>query len=195
MRKIHSQFENPIDDILISLCEPVSIWLHENTNTTPNIITTIGVFFGALAIYNLLEKRYIHAFIFYWISYYIDCLDGYYARKYDMVTIFGGYYDFIRDIIVNLSLVGIIFTEIKSEKSRLFFTVVMIMSYFLMLIHMGCQERMYNDDTSAIGILKHLCRHETDIHHTKYVGCGTIVLITSLFILYHKNIDNFLNHF
>lgn len=186
MRKIHSQFENPIDDVLISLCEPASVWLYKNTNITPNMITTIGVIFGILSIYNLINKNYVNSFIFYWISYYIDCLDGYFARKYDMVTEFGGYYDFIRDIIVNLSLVTIIFFELKTNRSKFLFTIIMIISYYWMLVHLGCQEVIYNDDESALGALKNLCSHHSHINNTKFVGCGTTVLITSLFILLHK---------
>ena len=188
MRKIDSQFENPLDNILISYCEPVSIWLRANTNITPNIITTIGLFFGMLSIYNLINKNYLYSFIFYWICYYLDCLDGYFARKYDMVTEFGGYYDFTRDIIVNLVLVIIIFLQLKTNKSKIFFAIIMLIGYYLMLIHLGCQERIYNDNDSVIGILKQLCSDNSYINNTKFFGCGTMISITSLFILFHNNI-------
>jgi phosphatidylglycerophosphate synthase len=97
MRKIPAEYENPLDDVLLNICDSVAPTFH-SYGFTPNIITTISNISVIIVIILLLEAKYLWAAIFVLIAYFFDCLDGHIARKYDQVTIFGDYYDHISDI-------------------------------------------------------------------------------------------------
>ena len=55
MRKIDSNLENPIDNILIDICDFILPTL-KVLNFTPNMLTTISLIFGLLSVYCLFEK-------------------------------------------------------------------------------------------------------------------------------------------
>jgi hypothetical protein len=61
-RKINRINENPIDNILIDICEFISPVIYK-LKITPNMITTIGVFFNILSLYVFFKgKKYHTAF-------------------------------------------------------------------------------------------------------------------------------------
>ena len=185
-RKINSDQENPIDDILISLCDPLSDVLRRLFPwLTPNMITTVGMLFGFLTFYFILKHNYVLAFCMFWISYFLDCLDGYYARKYKMMSKFGDFYDHIRDVLVTGSIIILIFIKLQTKPLKATFTVMTLLFLFVFLMHMGCQEKnsKIKDHNHSLSPLQNLCKQEEWIHQTKYVGNGTFILILSIFIL------------
>ena len=71
---------------------------------TPNGVTTIGLVAGLLSAY-CLYRGWIVAFVALSLMNYLsDCVDGYMARRYDMSTVFGDYYDHVSDIVIHISL-------------------------------------------------------------------------------------------
>ena len=99
MRKIPEESDNPIDNFILKIVDPLCP-LFKALHFTPNGITTISLVFGLLSAY-LLYKGHPYLFgITFFISYFFDCMDGYYARKYNMVTRFGDIYDHVKDIVV-----------------------------------------------------------------------------------------------
>ena len=115
----------------------------------------------------------------------MDCLDGYYARKYNMITVFGDQYDHFRDIFINFTIYVLIFTKLKTTKQKIFFVVMMILFLLLSFIHLGCQEKIYNtsNNNDFLSPLKFLCINEKNIKYTKFFGTGTNILVISLIIL------------
>ena len=72
----------------------------------PNMITTCSVIARTcslviLVMYQSMVSRTIAASLFY-LGYYLDALDGFFGRKYDVCTTFGCYYDHSNDIITYL---------------------------------------------------------------------------------------------
>jgi phosphatidylglycerophosphate synthase len=187
MKKIKDNLENPIDFLIINyLCEPLSELIHNNfPNITPNMLTTIGLIFGILSIICLYKNLYIASFILFWISYFFDCLDGYYARKYNMVTQIGDYYDHIRDFIINIGIVILITSKLKSSNQKYIFVFILIILFIFMCVHLGCQEKIYNQNSILSNMTK-LCPNEKYINITKYFGCGTYMLYVSIYLLYLK---------
>lgn len=186
-RKIESELENPIDDCLINLCEPVSEFLNKNFKfITPNFITTVGLIVGLLAVYFVYKENYPLAFTLFWISYYLDCLDGYYARKYNMITKFGDYYDHLRDLLIGASVIILIFIKLDNENLRILFSLVILASLFTFLTHIGCQEKNSNNTkhNDCLEIFKGLCKRSDWIDLTKYFGNGSFILIVSAFIIF-----------
>ena len=188
--KIPDNSENPIDFLLINkLCEPMSNVLNKNIqNITPNHITTVGLIFGIISVICLYYNKFVLSFIFFWLYYLMDCLDGYYARKYNMVTEFGDQYDHFRDVFVTLIIYILIFTKLKTTKQKVFFIIICTLFLFLSFVHLGCQEKNYNtiEKEDFLSKIKFLCLDEKNIKYTRYFGSGTNILVISLFILMLK---------
>ena len=99
MKKIPDNIDNPIDNILIKGADAVCPFLYR-TGHTPNLITTYSLFTGVLSAYFLTKGCSYLFMIFYALSYFLDCVDGHFARKYDMTTDFGDAYDHFKDFFV-----------------------------------------------------------------------------------------------
>ena len=112
MRKIIKEFENPIDNIIIDIVEKITPFLYR-TGHTPNIITTYSFIFGLLSVHYLNKNDITKFVLFYMISYFFDCIDGFMARKYNMTTKFGDLYDHITDTIVFVLILGVVYSKYK----------------------------------------------------------------------------------
>lgn len=186
MRKIHKKYENPIDNILLNICENCSEFF-KNTGHTPNIITTYSIFFAILAIYYLYTDNLILFTLFFIVSYFFDCLDGHFARKYNMVTKFGDYYDHFSDSVSAILLIYISFLKYKTVISfNLLF--VLFIFFILMFLHLGCQQRIYNSNYNnmkeSIDEFQNFCKSDDLINWTRFFGSGTFNLIAIITIFY-----------
>lgn len=188
-RKIEHIHENPIDNILIDLSEPTSNFFKQY-NFTPNHITTIGMIIGILSFFCIYKRYYVLAFILFWISYFFDCLDGYYARKYKMTSKFGDYYDHIRDVVVTGSILVIIYLRLD-KKYKFPYILTMFAVILSMCTHFGCQERKAHDKShnDCLSIYTGLCLNEDYINISRFFGCGTAILFMSIFILVLKRAE------
>jgi phosphatidylglycerophosphate synthase len=152
---------------------------------TPNQITVIGTIFGLLAGYYIWKNKPILAVSMLWISYFFDCLDGYYARKYDMCSKFGDYFDHVRDVIVNILIIWLMYRKIDMKK-RIIITVILAVSVFLMVMHLGCQEKNSNktECNDSLKITQKLCPKPAMIRWTRFFGCGTynMIVLTGLIV-------------
>ena len=128
------------------------------------------------------KGKYKIGSILYVIGYFFDCMDGNYARMYNMVTEFGDLYDHISDLLKFLFLLIVIIYLKKIKKKTKIVSLIIIFTFIIIsMIHFGCQQDNYNDN-SILDRLKFLCPERKAIHYTRYLGCGTSTLITSLVI-------------
>ena len=187
-RKIQKDIENPIDNILIDYSESIGEALYEISNgtITPNMITTISLICSVLGSYFILKQKYIFGAWFYALGYFFDCLDGNYARKYNMTTVFGDWYDHLADLIKYLLIGLAIYLSPVDTKYKLFILFSNLVLLYLLITHLGCQEKNYNsEDCDCNGILRtflNLCPEKKWIHVTKYFGCGTMTLFNFIAI-------------
>ena len=100
-RKLPPEMEHPIDNLNINIGASLSPYF-KNLNFTPNTLTTISLITGLLSVYYYTQQNYIYSAILFYISYMFDCWDGYYARRYQMISKFGDKYDHIKDVVVGL---------------------------------------------------------------------------------------------
>ena len=107
-KKIPEHLDDPFDNILYKICDTLSHPFYI-TNHTPNMITTYSLVTGILACYYLYKENISMFISLYLISYFFDCFDGYFARRYKMTSKFGDIYDHTKDTIVNLLLLFVIF--------------------------------------------------------------------------------------
>ena len=122
----------------------------------------------------------------YLFAYFCDCLDGFMARKYNLETKFGDYYDHITDI---FQTVIVLFIFIY-RYSFLNFRKTVIFTLFLMIlfsITQGCQEKLMGKNTSdIIGVTKKMCskNFKRQIDFIRVFGSGTIIFYI-LFLAYY----------
>lgn len=194
MRKVPYEYENPLDNFLYELSEINSPYFY-SIGFTPNMITTLSNIACIILILLLLNTNYYLAALFVLISFYFDCMDGHFARKYKMYSSLGDYYDHISDIIKTFAILITLF-YIDSNK---FYKIIPIIILFTILstIHIGCQELLnnsYNSDTLEIS--KKICpvKDKNDqneikktISFTKLFGSGTLYIVLILCIIYYAN--------
>lgn len=192
MRKIPKNLENPIDNAIIDICDPLSKFFH-SLHFNPNDITTLSLIFGILSILLLYRGQTIAAVACYFISYVFDCCDGYYARKYRMCTKFGDLYDHFKDWIVYIMYTYVLYTRNKEKLSKKQWISVLLVFLFLLglqLVHFAAQERYHNklDNIPSLGWLASFVKTKEQARNvlsvTRFFGCGTFILTIMAFTVY-----------
>lgn len=189
MRKIPEEYEDIIDNKFLDLSEYVSPTFYNN-GFTPNMITTLSNISAFIVIIFLIKSKFYLAAFFVMVSYFFDCLDGHLARKYKMTSKFGDYYDHISDFVKSTAIITTMYFINPSK----FFKIIpiLIVLFFLMLRHVGCQEKYYNkDESDTLHFTKKLCpidkneNVEDKLRYTKYFGVGTFNLVLALCVIYY----------
>ncbi len=185
VNKLSEEHENIFD---IYICKFIDTHLHifKQLGFTPNMITTLSLFVGCLSGYMIYNKKYKLAGILFFVAYYLDCVDGKFARKYNMVTKFGDYYDHFSDIFKLLFVVYFLYKDNYQQFKT--FGIIIVLLTILCLYQMGCQQSIYSEkekikESPTLDLFKP--SHKKciiNIHDTKYFGCGTAFVFTSLII-------------
>jgi len=110
---------------------------------TPNIITTFSFISQLLSIYYLRYSWLVSYSFFYLLGYYFDCIDGPMARRYNMVTTFGDFYDHFTDILCFLWSLTIYITKYNLLEYN-YISVLYLIMFLGLLGHVGCQEKRFN---------------------------------------------------
>ena len=184
MRKIDSKYDDFFDNIfiyIISLLSPLFKYL----KFIPNMITIISIFFSILCIYNLHTNNYNYAGIYLLLSYFFDCFDGFYARKYKMETEFGDLLDHYSDYIFYLFLYYFLFFKIKFKQHNYIIIFIIILT-LSSLFHLACTEHYTTDNVvnKQLKSLKQYCKKKEYIHYSKYLGPGTFIISISIILIY-----------
>jgi phosphatidylglycerophosphate synthase len=182
MRKINNIYENPLDDKLLQIVESTDN-IYYKLDITPNHLTTVSLIFGCVSAYLFFLDCRILSLIFFLIAYYYDCMDGHFARKYNIVTNFGDFYDHFSDIFK----VGLLLYFMHLKNKDKFYTIlpIIIILFTLLTIHFTCQEKInnLNHNQPFLNGLKYICIDKEWIHYTKYFGSGTFMTVLSFIII------------
>ena len=190
VNKLKENHECPIDTFIFKLIDK-HLDIFYKLGMTPNIITTISIIFGFLSAYQIMQNRLWLASIFWIIAYYFDCADGKFARKYNMISKFGDFYDHVGDLLKVIVVFVALFYSNKKETTvkQWIFIIIIIFLGVLQVIHMGYQESIYNkkDESPYLNIIRQLFVNEEKaeqiICYTRYFGCGTLFICISILIL------------
>ena len=191
-RKIPNSLENPLDNLLIELCEPTTKFFRL-LGFNPNDITTLSFLFGLLAILFLYRNKPILSVVCYFISYFFDCADGYHARRYKMCTKFGDMYDHVKDITINITFITLLVSRNKHKLTSIQWILVALFFSFLIvgqILYFASQERYYNKlhKIPSLRWLGFLVKTKEDAIKTlkwsRYFGCGTFILSVCIFTLW-----------
>ena len=188
-KKVCNDHESLIDYVLVEVAKPVSDPLHK-LGVTPNMITIMGLIFGLFSIHFLIKKQYILSFVFLWITYWSDCLDGFFARKYNQVTKLGDYLDHFRDMFVSGSITILVLMQLNGVMAKVSAGIIIAIFAVMMCYYIGCQESVtdYNEHNDCLDFFRHMCgdHPEEEIKYTRHFGCGTFIMVLSIFILVLK---------
>lgn len=184
-RKIVNKYENPFDNILLDLCTFVNRKIGKSSFITPNKITTFSLVSGILSAWFIYKSQFVLGLILMIISYFGDCLDGNYARMYNMTSKFGDYYDHLSDFIkMFLLLAAIILNKDITKNSKIAFFLVISVISILMGLHLNCQESISGNKGGFLQITKIININSRYIKFTRFFGCGTLYLVISAFLIY-----------
>ena len=194
VNKLADHHECPFDIHLFKFIDG-HLHIYRSLGLTPNMVTTLGLLFGLLAAYQILKGQFILAALLWLVSYYFDCVDGKLARKYNMVTKFGDYYDHICDTIKYAAILGALIKSNKKKTSTRQWTYlgIIILLILVSFVHMGYQETLYNkkEESSWLNVCTVISSRDPNptrtIDYTKYFGCGTSIIgIALLIIIWRK---------
>ena len=187
-RKIIREYTNDIDNVLIDFANYISPFFRRYSFFTPNVFTTISLVVSLVGLYCIYKQNYKIGAILIFIGYFFDCMDGNYARKYDMVTSFGDWYDHIADLSKFILLIIIILKSKLNKKTKHIFIIFFAINALLACIHFGCQEQFYEKEGVLIYLTK-LCPRKEDIKWIRYFGSGNSMTMVSLFVFFLKEIN------
>lgn len=179
--KCESEFENPIDNFLCATLPYVRPYFH-NMGFSANGITYLSIIFGFGSAYLLYKENFIYAAVLYAISYYLDCLDGNYARYYKDYSVLGDYLDHYSDLAINGVILYLLVIHFGIDNR---ITALLVFLLGMMYLHVGLQEKYYNTSEkseSMGGFIKDIGLNKDWIHITKLFGCGTFTLVMTLLI-------------
>tara|TARA_E500000331_G_C16768519_1_gene502774 strand:- start:178 stop:546 length:369 start_codon:yes stop_codon:yes gene_type:complete len=121
------------------------------------------------------------------VGYYFDCADGNYARTYKMVSQFGDLYDHITDFIKVAIFLVLLYTEYNDKTRFINFFIVFLALSFLSIVHLGCQETLYNrqNESVMLSLTKLVCVDSKHIGISRYFGTGTTQLFIALVLIFY----------
>ena len=196
-RKIESHHENPIDDVLLDMCEE-SLDFCEVFGITPNMITIFRFILGIFVLKQLFTScDYIMPIIGTAIFYFLDCVDGHLARSTNQVTVLGDYLDHIADSSFLFVLLVWIINQDYPNKMQIIIGFFII--FYMSLVHLGLQQKNFTLNREQVCSVEELENHKKEtldyLNHihalghehicwTKYFGLGTTYFVLLLIIYY-----------
>jgi phosphatidylglycerophosphate synthase len=192
VNKLTDEYECPFDILIYNF---IDTHLHHyyNLGFTPNVVTTFSLLFGLFSAYQILKGHFESGALYMIIAYYLDCVDGKLARKYNMVTNFGDYYDHISDIIKFIAIMYALFrsNETTTSKQCAYICIFLVIA-IIQCMHLGYQEAIYNreEESSFLNFWRKMIASdqlpENTIQYTKYFGCGTWYLCFAVLIIFWR---------
>jgi phosphatidylglycerophosphate synthase len=197
VNKLAYEHECPFDVLVLTFVD-THLDIYYKLGLTPNMITTISIIFGILAAYLIMQDNFFLAGLCILIAYYLDCVDGKLARKYNMITKFGDYYDHFGDAFKFIIVICALFnSSVAINLTHLLFIAILFGLACMVCVHLGYQERIYDNnnksETSSFSLFKLFTIFDSNpkntIRYTRYFGCGTLILSFILIIILWDKIN------
>lgn len=185
MRKIPREQDNPFENLCLDIAGYISP-VFKDLGHTANTITLLSLITGLWAIKSLKERNFKNFAIGWIVSFFFDCMDGYYARRYSMVSNFGDTFDHVKDFICFGLYSYVMLTEFNVKPIHF---IILTIFGLLSLKHVGCQQILYKKSNPLGGkefldSWQKLCNDPRDIYWTRYFGLGTFNIILVLYVYY-----------
>jgi phosphatidylglycerophosphate synthase len=194
VNKIPKELDNPLDTLI---CNHIDDYLdlYKKLGFTPNILTTISLVSGLTSVYLVHKDQYIIGSILWFIAYYYDCADGKMARKFNMTSKFGDFYDHASDVLKHLLMFFVLYKKIDCKNNKIRYTIIglLIIIFYLTMCQLGCQEKLARQNNSdkktespTLTITEKFIftKCETQMKYTKYFSPATITMYLIIIMLY-----------
>ena len=189
--KLPHYYDDPVDIFYKKYIDVLNQYFKE-AGITPNMITTLSNIFGLLSCYLYYKSQYILASFSYLISYFFDTMDGYFARKYNMGTVFGSYYDSISDFVI-LLILFILFYKNNEIKTNIKLIAVGIIGLFVIgcAYQVSCQEKYVKKTnekhvSEGLAFLDNVkCTNFENMKYGRFCGTGVTTLVVAIIIGLH----------
>lgn len=190
-RKIPIEYENPIDNYLISVCDKYINKCKKN-NVTPNKITLFRLLLSIIILQIIYTTNYVLLPVTgFYFCYFLDCMDGHLARTTQTVTIFGDILDHFSDFFMFGNVILIL--SIKEYNYKKYIISFIFLLLFLTSVHIGLQQKYYKQNYKEIeerppetlDLL--MLMYNIDLNNikwTRFFGLGTFTLFTGFAIIY-----------
>lgn len=186
--KILESQNHPFDVFLYKIIRHITPTF-KKLNFTPNFITLLSLVFSVIGIYLFYKQTLLPlaAFLLL-VGYLCDCWDGYFARKYNMVSRFGDYFDHGSDIIKYILYIVVLFKLKRNNNHFIKYMIAIGVLSFLLLIQLGCEEKIYNksNESETLKLTKLLCPNKKMIRLTKYFGAATLMITMAVIMLIYR---------
>ena len=163
----------------------VHLWLHGLQRQDILLISFLptGTVLTIGGLWYLFKDDMLRFSLYFWLSYLFDCLDGYFARRYNMVTAYGDIFEHTRDVLSLLIMMIICIYNYTISKPVILITII---SSGLTGIHVGCvQDRFVNRDyKETLDFFKFLCMKGELSELALCYGVGMYMATLYLVILY-----------
>lgn len=194
--KLPEHYDDPVDIFYKKYIDVINPHFKE-AGMTPNRITTLSLLFGLLTCYLYYKSYYVSAGLSYIVSYFFDVMDGYFARIYDMGSVFGSYYDSISDNAVVLILL-ILFYKNPNLQFKYKIIIFMVLAVYGIgtVYHMSCQEKYVKETnekhvSEGLSFLDNIkCVHFENMKYTRIFGTGVTTFVMSIIIGLHRFLTN-----
>lgn len=169
-----------VDQKLYALFDKINPHLH-SIGVTPNMITLGSVVSACGSIYAFYKKQYMISGGLFVVAQILDAQDGYYARKYNMVSTTGDWLDHITDVVSGVGLFWVLYHTRDRFSGPVKIMIALWVALLLLVVwlQMSCIEKRYselNADNSAPPqysvSLKYLPQTVSDKTCKKYFGSG-----------------------
>lgn len=185
--KLPESLENPLDAFLLRWSAKAMPTLYR-MGQTPNLLTTYSFLCGLLSVLCLAKDQLVAFAVLYSVSYVFDCMDGQFARRYNMMSKFGDYYDHVTDITVCTLVVAVVLVRWRHVLGSGDLVVAAVV-LGLTMAHMGCQQRHHDThspkkDTETLDGLRVLCPCTEATHWTRYFGIGTFQVFVVVYVVF-----------
>lgn len=186
--KIAAELENPIDNLLLRVCEAVEPSLRA-VGATPNMITGLSALAGAGSVWTLWHRRPADFAGLYSLAYFFDVLDGDMARRYGMVSRLGDVLDHANDA---LRCAGVLLVVVVRRRMAAWAWLVMAVTLVMQGSHLGCQQKAYaltrpaEHPAETLDALIPLCPARdghVGMKLTRWFGVGTWQAVFMLLVL------------
>ena len=141
--KVQVKYHCNIDKIMFGYLTHPVIDFAKQKNLTPNHITTLS-FVSQLFAISFLSFDYKKMYTcLYLLGYYFDCIDGPMARKYNMITKFGDWYDHVTDILC-CCLANLVYVYKYNFFEHYIIVALYVIFFSGLMVYIGCQETIFN---------------------------------------------------
>ena len=182
-RKSDPEYDDPVDFQLINLVEQLGPFFYR-MGLSPNVFTTLSLIFAIASCYFLVSRAFLIAGVCWFINYFFDCVDGNFARRYNMTSEFGDWYDHISDWLTYLLMCYCVLITCKDILVGVTIVILLTLSTALACLHSkneyAAQIEEGGNSSESLSLLGFL--PSVDMSITKFYGLGMNGLVTSIIL-------------